>query len=366
MKQATLYLIICICITGGLSSCENEIPYKTGFKEPQLIMNALLDAGKAENFVYLSLSGAESIGHVEEASVTLSINGKQVEALEECPPLKPLGSLDQDPNNWLNFLPEIGKRKEFRMRTALQPGDVVRLDAIAENGKYHAWTEATVPHPVNPIRVDTTRTALREYSGWKTYRQFKITLQDRPGEKNYYRLDIRHDITTYAQDFGERDTIIQTRLTDLINREDIVLTDGNPMTDEDEDDIFGTYIANKYNVFSDGRFANANCTLKVYTNLYDGYQPAYIYHVNRNCRTITVRLLSITEAEYRYLKALNCLESDNYEEALMKPVIIPNNVKGGLGFVGISSEARVVMQLPDEIINWDDLLPYTQAKSPQR
>ena len=32
-----------------------------------------------------------------------------------------------------------------------------------------------------------------------TYRQFKITLQDRPNEKNHYRLDIRNDITVYGQ-----------------------------------------------------------------------------------------------------------------------------------------------------------------------
>lgn len=66
------------------------------------------------------------------------------------------------------------------------------------------------------------------------------------------------------------------------------------------------------------------------------------------------------KAEFRYLKALNYLESDNYEEALMEPVIIPSNVKGGLGFVGISSETRMTMQLPDEIIDNENLPPYTQ------
>lgn len=66
-------------------------------------------------------------------------------------------------------------------------------------------------------------------------------------------------------------------------------------------------------------------------------------------KTFTVRLLSITEAEYRYLKALNFIESDDYESALVEPVIIPSNVKNGLGFVGASSETRVILKLPDEI-----------------
>lgn len=198
--------------------------------------------------------------------------------------------------------------------------------------------------------MDTACVSLRGYGDWNTYRQFKISLQDRPGEKNYYRLDIRHDMTVYGQDFAGNDTVVHIRNTELINREDIILTDGNPTNGSDDDnDLFGTYIENKYNVFADSRFTDASCTLKVYTDLYNAYGSLYIYDIIRYSRTITVRLLSISEAEYRYLKALNCLESDNYEDTLMEPVIIPSNVVNGLGFVGVSSEVRTVMQLPDKI-----------------
>ena len=208
--------------------------------------------------------------------------------------------------------------------------------------------------------MDTCLARLKEYNGWNTYRQFKITLQDRPNEKNHYRLDIRNDITVYGQYNNYKDTIVYSRYTDLINREDIILTDGKPSNSEDyEDDPFGSYIENKYNVFTDGRFSGSTCTLKVYTQLYNNDYSG-LYNVTRRSKSITVRLLSISEAEFRYLKALNYLESDNYEEALMEPVIIPSNVKGGLGFVGISSETRMTMQLPDEIIDNENLPPYTQ------
>lgn len=47
MKQVIIYLALSALIAGGVSSCENEIPYTPpGMKEPQLIMNALLDAAK--------------------------------------------------------------------------------------------------------------------------------------------------------------------------------------------------------------------------------------------------------------------------------------------------------------------------------
>lgn len=357
-----LYLIIHIGIILFSTSCENEIPYTPAHSEPQLIMNALLDAGETENYVYLNLSGIHGLSHVEEATVNLYVNGQLIEKAEELPPLKPIGSLDMvyDPNAPLNNLPEIAKRKKFRITTVLAPGDDIRLEATAENGKYHTTADVTVPYPVNPIHVDTCLASLREYNGWGTYRQYKVTLQDRPGEKNYYRLDIRNDITTYGQYDNYKDTIVYSRETEVINREDVILTDGNPSSSEDdEDDFFGTYIENKYNVFTDGRFSGTTCSLKVYTKLYN-YDNSGLYNITRRSRSIIVRLLSISEAEFRYLKALNTLESGNYEEALMEPIIIPSNVKGGLGFVGISSETRMTMQLPDEIIDNENLPPYTQ------
>ena len=322
MKQTIFHFIIYACITGSLSSCENEIPYNPEQKAPLLIMNALLDAGETENFVYLNLSGTGGIGHVDDATVTLTVN----------------------------FFPEINKRKKFRIHTALQPGDVVRLEAVAEKSKYHVSAEVNVPQPISTIHVDTTRILLKSYGSWNAYLQFKINMQDRKGEKNYYRLDIRQDITVYGQDIAGKDTIIYMRNTEFINREDIILTDGNPISsDNDNNDFFGTDIKNKYNVFNDSRFTDTGCTLKVYTSLYNNNEPPHIHNVSRRSKTFTVRLLSITEAEYRYLKALNFIESDDYESALVEPVIIPSNVKNGLGFVGASSETRVILKLPDEI-----------------
>lgn len=59
---------------------------------------------------------------------------------------------------------------------------------------------------------------------------------------------------------------------------------------------------------------------------------------------VVVRLLSITEAQFRYLRAMNCLDSEDYNETFMEPVIVPQNVSGGLGFVGASSEQRVTLR----------------------
>ena len=242
--------------------------------------------------------------------------------------------------------------------------------------RYHASAEVTVPQPIESLHVDTCLAYLREYSGKTLYRQYKITLQDRPNEKNYYRLDIWNDRSYYCKwkEYLEdengslikvededgswhwasipRDTtILAPRQNEIINREDVILTDGHPSNyDDEENELFPT-INNKYNIFNDNTFRNSYATLKVYTPLYQDYYPIeghYYDHISRK-QTITVRLLSITEAEYRYLKALNCLDDGDYDNTLMEPISLPCNVIGGLGFVGVCSESRVIIELPETI-----------------
>ena len=48
--------------------------------------------------------------------------------------------------------------------------------------------------------------------------------------------------------------------------------------------------------------------------------------------------MSITETEYYYLKALNLVDSDVYDETINEPIRYPSNVHGGTGMVGISTE----------------------------
>jgi len=44
---------------------------------------------------------------------------------------------------------------------------------------------------------------------------------------------------------------------------------------------------------------------------------------------------------------MNCLNSEDYNETFMEPVIVPQNVSGGLGFVGASSEQQVTLRMVD-------------------
>lgn len=347
MKRNLTKLVLFIYIFGSgiFASCENEIAYTPLSKEPLLVLNAMLDASSTENFVFLHLSTPTSTSVVNEATVTLYINGQEKETAT------PVSS---HPNKQVSKNLATAKQKIFRLSSSLHPGDNIRIEAITENGDYHATAEVTVPQVGNPIKVDTSTVRIKIKSSRIPYRQYKINAQDRLDESNYYRLEILNDINTHYQfeDPEYPDTTISYQYTDLINREDVILTDGHLMTDDDKEngELF-PYIKNKYNIFNDNRFKNKPYTLKVYTPLYNDHvqnalilsRKTYLNH------TITVRLLSLSEETYRYLKALNCLESDDYSEVLMEPVNLPTNVKGGIGFVGVWTETKYTLQMPQKV-----------------
>lgn len=371
-----LHLIIYVVITTLLASCENEIPYNPGQQKSQLIMNAMLDAEKTENYVYLHLGEGYGIGRLSEATLTLYVNGKIAETPRAMTPEEIMGKPEDYPEGSIPVYESI-RYKVFRLTSMLNTGDHIRLEAAAENGKYHVSAEATVPQPVADIHVDTCTAYLREYNTPRPYRQYKITFQDLPNEKNYYRLEIRNDFRfrcetkIYAKDengdlipsddgwswvYTVKDSIINYSTSTLINREDVILTDGHPTNSDDEENELFPSIQNKYNVFTDNRFSNSSATLKVYTPLNsEYYYPSVEDHVTVYCKqTINVRLISLSETDYRYLKALNYLDDGDYDNALMEPVSLPSNIKDGLGFVGVSAEKKFTIEFPEALRGrWD-------------
>ena len=64
-----------------------------------------------------------------------------------------------------------------------------------------------------------------------------------------------------------------------------------------------------------------------------------------NGMDVIIRLRSITEVEYYYLKALNSVDSDVYDETIDEPIKYPGNVHGGTGIVGISTEVSKVITI---------------------
>ena len=295
-------------------------------------MNALINADSLSNIVFLNLTGKEHMSHILDATLEVRINGDLKEQLRPLP-------IESE-----YVIPQC----QFRVTSKLTPGDVLRLDAITDDGQYHAWSEVTVPRRLAEIENIDTLTIQLSTSGYTSeYLRHKITFTDLPDEDNYYRLIM--DTRLMFKKLNDNNEIVtnEWRNYNFIYREDIVLTDGQPSTDDDDENGLFDTIKNIYGVFNDSRFKNSTYTMTVHV-------PRYLFqdiddrpHLSAKI-DIIVRLVSITEMEFYYLRALNLIDSDSFDETINEPVKFPSNVNGGIGFVGVSTEVSRVIQILDE------------------
>lgn len=314
-----IYTLLVLTLAALLTAaCENEIPFNPKANPPKLIMNALINADSLNNTLFLNMSGMNQLGEVADATVEVRVNGQLTETAQLLPKASEF---------------ETGKR--FCITSTFRPGDAVRIDATTADGSHHTWAEVIVPQPISIEKWDTATTYFRRGSFSERYMRYKITFSDRPKEDNYYRLIADRQTNLYERLGEGKERFVSTTWDrGMISREDVVLTDGRPSTSNEDIALFEKE-DNIHGVFDDIRFRDGSYTMTVcMSNPQYNTSPvsSFRYEVN-----VYFRLLSITETEYRYLKALNIIDSDVYDETIMEPIKFASNVNGGLGIVGINA-----------------------------
>lgn len=312
-----------LLLSAFISACENEIPLHLGSIPPTLTMNAFIYADSLTNRLYLSLTGEIAPQPPGDVTVEVTVNGEQKEVLHAIPlPDTPLCFAD--------------------ITTRFRPGDVVRIDARTGDGRHHAWTEETLPHPVAIEQVDTSQVLVPPkpyyYSTHRNMR-FRIRFTDPPGRKNYYRILLEQRYTV-------RGTTTEGIPVSTVHKEfgywpweDLALTAGRPATSEELDAELFERETNLYGVFNDSWFKDNAYTLNVQVRVANRlYYPEKDFLPESLDLDVIVRLLSITESEYYYLTTMNMIDSGVLDDYISDPVKLPCNIHGGNGFVGISSE----------------------------
>ena len=196
--------------------------------------------------------------------------------------------------------------------------------------------------------------------------QVKVRFNDLPG-RSWYGVD--NGYLDKWEFFDENGEIIPEYTTYERPWTGMMETDFDPVISEGAGKTGGGDFSallgatNFYHCFSDDPIQDQECTLRVLLNPYAFYLPAYRYggnyvilpsgeevdwstllalscRVERSCR---FRLRSLDFTQYRYLKALNNLETFGTEvNFLVEPTTLPSNVEGGLGFLGIETLTEVV------------------------
>lgn len=344
------YLISTICFSLLLVACTNEISFSPTDETPTFIVNALLNANKHENKIVLALTGSGKVTYIrKDATIKVFVNNVLKEEINEVTHNKNTSDISTD---------------SYLTTTFFSPGDLVRIEATALDGKYHAWSEVKVPEQINIENVDTTSSVINTNYSSLRYLHFRVTFTDPGKNLNYYRIGITRTQTVEAiSTTTERDTTIVINGPEtLISREDVVLTDGRP-TPINSDNIFDAP-ENKYGVFDNSRI-EGKYTMAISINYYPYSQDIY-YGVHKGLKNIkkvkmsaTVALHSIQEAAYYYFKALNRIDSESYDSPFVEPVKLPSNVMGGTGIFSISTETERTLEL-------DSYVPTSTTSSNQK
>lgn len=338
-------LIYLTFILFSLVSCENDMPFNVKDNPPKLIINTLLDISKTENEINLALTGKNKVTNVKNAQIDIYVNGVLKEQITN--PEKS----------------SIGKNySAYKTHIKMQPADIIKIEVTANDGEYHAWAEDIVPNPINIEKAETS-VFTKQTSYWSSgekYLKAKTTFTDNQQGVNYYRIsmDFEFYIETISP-YTHKDTIIyQKAVSGLIVDEDVVLTDGQPSVNDNDDDIF-VPIYNEYGVFDNSRI-NGTYTMTTSTQIpyymidYGmGFYGSDWYNQDFDRVAIKgrIRLMSISKMEYLYLKALNIYDSVDYDDYFNLPVKFPSNVQGGVGIVGVCSGNELMIPLEDYIPN---------------
>jgi hypothetical protein len=332
MKKNILPFIIWAAVC--CSACQNEIPFDIKDNPPKLALHTLLESNTDKNEIYLSWTGRDRATLVNDPVINIYVNNELKDPL--------LNDLGQTSHIFYNA-------NYYTTGVNFSPGDRVKVEVFADNGKHHAWAEDVIPQPVEIEKVDTmTYTEKTRFGTEYKNMRIKITFTDNPNEKNYYRLTVQQNDTVFGlSPVTQNDTIfISKNYQTLITREDFVLTDGQPSSDENNEPFFQT--KNQSCIFDDTQL-NGTYTMTVGWRIIDYSRSYYLSKVTRESKNIIVGLSTLTEWQYYYLKAINIRGYDKNSDFLTQPISFPDNIQGGVGFFGLSTTSTQTLKLPDYI-----------------
>ena len=338
-------LIPILLLSFSVAACYEEIIIPTEDKDPVVVMNAQMDNLEEVHTIYLSISKLSEVLPLPGASVKVFVNGTQAEEATEV--------VEEDPWN----------RTAYVFSTGFKPGDEVRIEARKD--AFFVTSTAIVPPAVPVEAIDTASVRITYMGDTSDYLQLKVRFKDLPG-RSWYGVDGYYlDKWEY---FDEDGNVIPEYTTYERPWTAGMETDFDPVISEGSGKTAGGEIAalisvsNYYHCFSDDPIVDQECTLRILLNPYAFYLSEYRYGgyygftpwsgdadfetlMSLSCRvqrTCLFRMRSLDFTQYRYLKALNNLETFGTEVSfLVEPTIIPSNVEGGLGFVGIETVTEV-------------------------
>lgn len=323
MKKYTLLFCLFVFIT----ACTNTIGYLPNDEPTKLIVNALMEAGSNDNRIYLHYTGWASTTPVTDGVIHIYINGELKETV-------------------------TSEGDYYPVKSNFNVGDVVKIEALTDNGTYRAEAETCIYPPLQILQIDTSYVKLRDYDAFinnqpvfDNYLRLKIKLKlpESKPQGSHFRLEVFqvYYIQNKYYDESQIDTLSIDTTLNYNYIYDTALTDGRPGQAMDEGFELIQKWENYFGIFKNSYFQNGEYTMTV--DLKEDINHFY-YETNKTERYITVRLYSISESEFNYLHTMASVidfDSDNF----IYPVpLIPSNVTGGIGILGIENKTEYALK----------------------
>ena len=314
--------ILFVLMTAALlAACDNPLEFNPASKADMLIVNGHLTTDEEWHTVYVAVSHTEYVSMVKSGELRCYVNGSLVAKTNT------LTEIDSN-----SYYAEQGEY--FTFKAPFKAGDVVRIEVDADGFK--AWNEQVVPTIPTVSRVDTV--SVRQRSDWgevdNCYR-FDTTLKDVDPEESFFRLAIwDHSDAVFYKDDVEIGKTSSERMVSFFADDDPILNEGH----FDAGGFFEIGSNNQYGIITDNMFADASATLKpiVSKTMFGAIEYMDEADSVKVSPTAIVKVFGISKPYFYYFKALNSLRSGDTDLAL-EDVQIPDNIEGGLGFIGIAN-----------------------------
>ena len=318
MKGVMRYLPALVILAIVAVSCESVIEFKGDGADPKPVIYSILHP---DSLIKVSVAVSHAVfderyepKQITNAVVRVFRDDVLIETLTyESPGPKP----DWTPADPYSRYVSATNRPVY--------GSTYRIE-VEIPGTGTASGEAMLPEQVPVISIDTG-SVIAEWGD--RLLEVKVKFRDPVGKDNYYRMTARGIGGYYYGNKGEPYlpfnpvVVTEADLSFGVYNEPLI-------TPNQEDDIFGMYLANTYSLFNDELIAGKeyDLTLRYHYNRPD---PEY-YEFTHSYFS----LHSISRDLYLYLQSFSA-HMQTKENFLAEPVMVYTNVSNGLGVVGAMS-----------------------------
>lgn len=306
------------------AACTNTMEYKPTTSGPQLMMNAQMSVGEEYHAVFLALSKPGGVDPLTgSVKVLCFVNGSQTAQ-----------AVEADAALWPNA--KESRQRVFIFKADFKPGDEVKLTATTAG--HEASALATVPAPALILKADTLTVRNKGYE----YLTFPTSIKDVGEGPDYYCIDIA--LETDAEMYSEEEYLKTVSFHEqlYVDASDDYIISGEKVSGSTIGNIFSGNNFKYFQPFLDRQFEGGEAKLLPKVERFS-VDNVYIEINDESVDSVYVKpkvKLSVSHIlgrHYYYLKALNQIRQGASSNLNMEETAIPDNVEGGIGFVGIAN-----------------------------